>query len=288
MNEEAKEEKVMAMDKNPLPNKKVKIVPVIREGGWLPKDHAAAFLHEDATRKYLVPLAGKNRVHNILSRDERIYLENVLARDLNPNLDPKDNYWMNTSVPLKDEILVLDLSDPYDFIKYKIIESNKNEISPSWEERLNKGTYKFAICDVEYEANARAAKSKIKRDAYKKFAEICQTRTKMADFLTLYYQDKPGKRVPEDATHEMLESEIDQILEGDLTGFNSVSQDKEYDNKVFIVKAMLKKAIEKRNGTYMTPEGNILAHNDDDMIAWIKNPLNNEELIKIENRVNAL
>ena len=75
----------------------------------------------------------------------------------------------------------------------------------------------------------------------------------------MFFQSKPGKRVPEDASAAWLEGEISDLIENNLNEFLTVAEDKEYHNKVFIYNAVAKKAIIRREGRYLTPEGELIA-----------------------------
>ena len=58
-----------------------------------------------------------------------------------------DNYWENNMVRLTKQDNILDLSDPEQYIKYKILLANKNFIAPSLEILTDypKATYQFVI-----------------------------------------------------------------------------------------------------------------------------------------------
>ena len=281
----SKKMEVKVENKFTLPNIKVKVVPIRREGAWLPKDHSASFLFGESSIKYQVPLIGKDRLATVLSKEEREVLEPIIARDLNPALPMKTNFWAKRAVKLLDETRILDLSDAHDYIDYKILQLQKNAIAPSYSERFLKGTYKFALADIQFEENSKAKKASAKSNAYKLFAKLTESKQKAADFLSLFFQSKPGKRVPEDASAAWLEGEISDLIENNLNEFLTVAEDKEYHNKVFIYNAVAKKAIIRREGRYLTPEGELIASNIDDMILWIKDTMNNEEVFKIEARI---
>ena len=109
------------------------------------KNHViAGGLMSKAVRKFCTPLMRNGSIANILSNDEKEYLESITGL----NLSVYGDFWNTFRVALhkEDANNRLDLSNPMDFISYKILESLKNEISPDWKSRNSKQTYQFAIC----------------------------------------------------------------------------------------------------------------------------------------------
>ena len=94
-NEEVKTEIKAVKVPFTLPNRKVKVVPIKRQGQWLNSlhpDHEAGFLVSGAAKKYMAPLAAKDKIANPLNPEEQAYLEKVIARDLNPYKKFEENY----------------------------------------------------------------------------------------------------------------------------------------------------------------------------------------------------
>ncbi len=283
MNEEVKEQKKQMEFK--LPNKKVKVTPVRRKGNWLPPSHAASFLFGSASIKYGTPIIAKDRPVKVLTNEEEAFLSKALDRNLSVYLKKEDNYWLKHQVKLKDEVKILDLSDPQDYLDYKLLLANKDEIAPTGADKYKKGTYRFCISDLEFEDNSKALSLENKLEAYSFISKLFKEGTQgMIDFLSTYYFGKPGKRVPENATSAWLKSELDRIVENDLNGFLSISKDGDYDIKLLITKALSKRIVEKDNSRY-TLNGQLIATNLDDLVIWFKEDKNSEEVVKIEAKV---
>lgn len=271
-----------------LPNKKVKVVPVRRKGGWLNElhpDHEANFLVANAKIKYAAPTIGRGRVANPLTPEERAYLEKELDEDLNP-LKKDNNFWTKRFAILDRGIRVLDLSNPLDYIDYKILLMQKDFVAPSGEKKFAKGTYKFFIDDLEYEDRTKFKAATAKKEAYKFFGKLEEKgKTALVDFLTVYYKHKPGKRADSTMSLEKLVSTIDGIIDNDVDDFLTVATNAEYDNKVFITKALKVKAILVEEGKYYLPEGALIATSESDLIAWLKDGNNSEEYLQIKLRI---
>lgn len=282
------EEKTM-IEKKPftLPNKKVKITPIIRKGGIVPPSHEAAHLFGTSSYRFFAPIISKDRVAKVLTEEEEAYLSKVLKRDLSEFKEPKENYWMKHGVRIYKQVKVLNLADPQDYVDYKILLLQKDIIAPTGADKYKKGTYKFVISDLDYEDNNRSKTLENKQKAYKFSSKLSDGgKEKMGDFLSAYYFGKPGKRVPDNAQLNWLASEIDRIIESDLLGFLAISEDPDYDLKLTITKAINRGVLNKDKNRIMLPEGGLIATNMDDLLLWFKDPVNSEEVTKIEMKVS--
>lgn len=276
-----------------LPQKTVMIVPVRRKGGWLPDGHAAAFLHNQAYWEY--PVARDQRTGQLkdpLTKEEREYFESSLSgMALKPDdmsiYKKVDNYWENFKVKLRDEVRVLNLANPKEYLMYKVLLTNENTIAKCAEDKFKKGTYKWAIVEEGYQNEERVQSASNKKDAYKFFGKIDTSVTKMKEFLDLYYTLKPGgKTVPPNATQEFLIAEIEKIIEGDLTAFLNIAKDKDYDKKTLLVSALKARAVTRKGMNFTTTEGTVMGANMQEAIAFMDNPSHSDEVIKIKARID--
>ena len=107
-----------------LKNEKVTIKFVPREGGLVndPKHILYGGLGVNSKRRFVVPVLQSGTYVNVLTNSEKDYLEYVMGLPENSmSVYPKkDNFWSNRGITLTKEKYTLDLSDPDDYIKYKI------------------------------------------------------------------------------------------------------------------------------------------------------------------------
>ena len=275
-----------------LPDKKVMVVPVRRKGQWLPEGHAAAFLHGQSYWEYPVKREQKTGILiDPLTDAERKFFESVesnMALDTGDLSKRDQNYWTDFKVRLRNEVKVLDLSKPEEYIIYKVLLTNDGTIAPSEAEKFGKGTYKFAIVEEGYQNIEKVKSAGSKMEAYKFFGKIESSPTKMKEFLNVYYTQKPGgKSVPSNAKQEFLIAEIEKVIEVDLSGFLTLANDKEFEKKVLIYSGLKFKAILREGMNYKTPEGTIMGVNLQEAIAFLDNPSNSDEVIRIKGRIET-
>ena len=98
-----------------LPNRKVKIVPLKRKRGLLPKSHEASFLFKESYYEVCVPIDERGRMKDPLTPEERAFFESSSSgMDFDSNelsVTREKNYYTKkkAKVRLKNEVTYLDL-----------------------------------------------------------------------------------------------------------------------------------------------------------------------------------
>lgn len=283
---------IMEEIKSVLQDKKVLVSPIKRKGSFVPAGHENEFLFKHSTYKIGVPRQGRNgELVDPLTAEERKFFESkksglsLEAGDLSI-YKKDDNFWRNFIVTLDKSVMQLDLSNPMDYIRWKVLLVNRDLIAPSEAEAFGKGTYKFKITEEGAMEEAKAKKALSTKDAYMAFGKIADSATKMRNFLNVYFfTRKGGKAIAPNASLEFLVGETEKVLEKDVKGFVDTLGDKSYDTKVLIYQALKARAITREGLVYKTTEGEPLGDNLEEAIAYFDNPVNNEEIFKIKARI---
>ena len=125
---------------NCLRNEKITIRHINKQTGLVtdPKHVLYGGMAENAKKTYTVPMLRSGLFCDILTKDEKDYLEYVMG--LEPNAlsiyNKTDNFWSTanpkgiSTVTLMKQDNQLDLSNPTDYIKYKILLADKDRIDP--------------------------------------------------------------------------------------------------------------------------------------------------------------
>jgi len=291
-----------------LPNVKIIVKPILREGLWLDKGHSGNWQYDNCYFGITVPIdKNTGKLKEVLTPEERAYFED--RKRSNMDFEPgalmsskkEKNFWINYTVQIqKPEAIVkeesvlfeLNLSDPYDYLKYAVLRANMSPlggaVAPSWAERYNSGTYKIALVKDEETLTDIVNRSSKKKEAYKFVSTLEKSTEEMWDFISVYWlASRNYKRPPEDSSKEFYIAELEKIIETDLDGFVSVVHDK--DN--YIYKLLIHKAVKLNivaysisNG-FVTMEGVPLGLTLGDAVSFLKNPKNQEHFIRIDNYV---
>jgi hypothetical protein len=246
-----------------LRKEKFKIVPVKRKGGWVPEFHDSAFMNDGSKIGIVVPVLPGNILKEPLVIDgKKMEAEDrkTLAIELGLetaeifNVYSPKNFWRGRTVNLNRNGLHLDCSRVEHFIDYLILASDSDRISPTWDERFDKGTYKFAIVGEGQEIVEKVTRTEDMKQAYKAFGRMDSSADKMKDFLFVYYlHKKKAKRPPRDASVDWLKAEIQKIIDEDLTLFLEITSDSGYDTKLLITKSVDSGALTRERHQYFIP-----------------------------------
>ena len=115
-----------------LRNERVIVRYIPKEGGLVsnPKHILYGGMAENAIKYFTIPQLESGRLVNVLTDDEKEFLEYVMGLEYNALsiYKKENNYWSNRQVRLLKQDNILDLSDPEQYIKYKILLANKEDI----------------------------------------------------------------------------------------------------------------------------------------------------------------
>lgn len=267
-----------------LPNKQIKIVPIKKATAFIPNPkHQASFLAPNAKNQVCVFRNRNGQFVNVLNNEEKVFFEDLLQRDLSI-YNKEDNYWLQYKEELGKEIETLDLSNPMDYMKYKVVLSLPF-VAENEEVSKRKATYKYYISDVSEEAHKASLEASLEVEAWALFKDLMHDRTKMINYLKIEH----NKKVDEVSTSdEFLISEIKKIIKKDsksLRNFVAAITDKDFDLKVMIEKAISIGALERIRNRYYLPEGDNIAADTQQMIDYLKDGKNQDVFMKIESRI---
>ena len=275
----------------------VKVEPIKRSSDWLPAESDSVFMNTGAKIEYVVPRLQRSGQLldplGDLSNEDKEKIARELgfksADDLNINKKEKENFWINRAVFVDKNGKFLDLSNIGDFISYKILEVNLETIAPSFTERYEKGTYKFALVFEEEEDKLKNTKVDAKKEAYMLFGKIDGSAKKMSDFLWIYYlTDKEAKRLPNNPSVDYLRGEIGRVIEERTGTFLSIMTDTDFESKVLIQKSINNGFIH-REGHSFTIFGEPTSKNTlEGLISYLKDERNNNIRLSLIGKLEAL
>jgi len=287
------------MSTKELEGKKIKVEPIVREGSWLQniaKNHDGAFMFSGTWGYYTVPQAPDGKLVNVLkdTAEEVVsWLEKELGIEkggLSPFRMKKQNFWASNKlarVKLNKDGLNLDLTNPYDYIKYLVLKSNYEMIAPSWNERHNKGTYKFAFVDKDMVIKEGSKKAETLKNCYIQFGKIEDNISKLSGVLRIYsVLTKSPNRVPKNTTKDFLHSEVNKLIETNPRLFLEIVDDKDFAIKSDIAAAIdLGYVIKVGKAKYQFKDMIDDTFTYDEMISYLKMPENSERYMVLKSEI---
>ena len=256
-----KEEKTVEKVKvNPLRNEEVMVRFVPRKMGneMDQKGHVMeGGLADGAGITLCVPvLRSTGKYKNVLTNDEKDYLEEALGLEFNALSVYKtdNNYWDNYFVRLTKEGLRLRLSDPEDYIKYKVLLANNDIVAPSVEELQDrpKYTYRYVLVRTADETKLENARMDATMASYKEFGKIDND----FDTMRILVELMDGRPYDINSPAEIFRSRINQLIQKDARAFLRQIQDPLLHTKVILRRATELGKVSKRGDFYYLKSDN--------------------------------
>lgn len=243
----------------------------------------------DAARWLTIPRQRNGQLVDILTKNEKAFLEEVMGLDFNALsiYKKKDNYWSNYLVKLRKQDNFLDLSVPEDYIKYKVLLANTDIIAPSLDalQEKPKATYEFVILHKNEEAKAARKKVNYTIESYKMLGKIGED----ADKLRIILETATGKPYAAKTSIDEYDNDIDKLIKADSKLFLKIASDELLDTKILLRKAVECGIVNLRNGLFFTEQGHPMCEKGNATLSVAAQYLNlakNQELkLSLETRV---
>ena len=243
---------------NCLRNEKVIVRFISRARGMITDPRHILFggMATGSKMRITTPLLRSGLFADVLTKDEKKFLEYKLG--LEPNAlsvhNRNNNFWSDANeqgigrVELIKGDNPLDLSNPIDYIKYKILLANKDQIAPSIQALQDKpkATYRFVIINEGDSAKAANTRVTRKAQAYMEFGKVNEDKDKMRVIV----ETLDGRPTAPNSKVEYLQGKIGELIESNTKLFLQVVSDPLLDNKVLIKKAIEAGVIVNR-GNYL-------------------------------------
>lgn len=172
---------------------------------------------------------------NVLTNDEKDYLEEALGLDYNAlSIYGKNgvNYWDTCKIQLTKEGLHLDLSDPEQYIKYKVLLANTDKIAPSVEvlQERPEVTFRYVIVREVEESRLENAKMDAIMQSYTEFRKIAED----LDTLRVLLEIMDGRPYGPGQAKSFLHARVNQLIQADAREFLRQVTDPLLHSKVII------------------------------------------------------
>lgn len=243
---------------NCLRNERVIIRHIPKESGMVtnPKHILFGGMAENAVRTFVVPRLSSGMFVNILTDSEKAFLEEVMGLEYNALSIYKkvDNFWDDSNengisrVRLTKQDNYLNLADPEDYIRYKILLANKDYIAPSLQvlQDSPKATYQFVIISEGDETKSAKDNMSATMKCYKEFGKIEND----INTLRVIVETIDGRPTAPTAKLEFLQGRINTLIQADSKIFLRVITDPMLSTKVLIKRAIEAGLISNR-GNYL-------------------------------------
>ena len=241
-----------------LRNEKIKVRFIKRNNG-MPDNHVlSGGMAEGSKMTLVVPRLNTGTFVNVLTDAEKSFLEEYMGLEYNAlsiyKKPDDENFWNDANANGINKVVLIkgdnyfDLSNPQDYIKYKILLANKNIICPSLTalKETPKATYRFVIIAEGEESKQAKTNMNNTMLCYKEYGKIEEN----MDLLRMIVETLDGRPTAPTVKLEFLQNKCNTLIQNDPKKFLSVITD-----PLLSTKALIKLSIE--NGS-IANRGNYL------------------------------
>lgn len=231
---------------NCLRKEKVIVRHIPKQTGLVtnPKHVLYGGMSENATKTFVVPRLSSGNFVNVLTDSEKSYLEEIMGLEYNALSVYKkvDNFWDDgnemgiSKVRLTKQDNYLDLSNPEDYIKYKILLANKDYIAPSLRdlEDAPKATYQFVIIAEGEENKSATDNMSNTMKCYKEYGKIEDD----INTLRVIIETIEGRPTAPNVKLDAIKSKVNNLIQANSKLFLKVITDPLLPTKVLIKKSI--------------------------------------------------
>lgn len=205
---------------------------------------------ETASRTFTVPMLRSGALMNVLSDSEKDFLEDYMGLEQNALSVylKKDNYWRNYFVRLTKTDSYLNLAIPEDYIKYKVLLSNKDYICPDLQTLSDRRrvTYEFVLINEGDEVRQTSQTMSVSMEASVELGKILENKS-VLKFVTEVLSNKP---ISKQSKIDFIQAQAFKEMQANPKLFLSVVKDPYLKTKVLISECLDAGILRKRNDFY--------------------------------------
>lgn len=279
-----------------LRNERVIVRHVPKQTGIVtdPKHPLYGGMSERTVRIFVTPRLANGKLANILTDAEKEYLEYAMGLDYNALsiYKTQNNFWTDPNnrganqVRLRKQDNYLDLSDPAQYIKYKILLANKDVIAASRQvlEDTPKPSYQFVIISEGEDVKADKVKMNTAMQCMKEYGKI----EKDADTLRVIIEAVDGRPTAPTSSLDFLQTKAYDLIQANGKLFLNVITDPLLPTKVLIKKSIEAGNISNRGGMLYLMKDNtpLCDHNQEPTLniaaTWLNQPKHQEVKFALE------
>jgi len=273
-----------------LPNEVVTVKFIPRKKGMASEvqdNHViAGGMMDRAVKRFFAPLKRTGGIANVLTNEEKDYLESVTGQ----NLSVYGDFWTTFSVRLykSDTRNKFDLSDPMGYISIKLLEACEDDIAPNWASRNHRTSYQFAITRDSEITNEKKKSLDVKKEAFKAYGRIEHDRLQLLMVLKLL----TNKPISNESDIEWIQGQLEEYLDRQPSEFIKIVNNPSFETMALIQRGIEAKVISKKGNKYITVDGLELAEPGEapvyqNVLKFLENDKNQDIRSLIEAKIDS-
>lgn len=252
---------------------------------------------ETSHKVFVVPKLSNGTYAQVLTPSESSYLERAMGLgDGALSVHRKEgNFWSSGNpaavVTLGKFDTMLDLSEPGDYIKYKVLLANTERVCPDVKtlEERPKASYEFVLIKSEDEMDDKKTKMTNLMECYRIYGKFEEDADRLRCIIELINQ----KPLASGTKLSWLQTTCNDIIQAQPKMFLKVAKDPLLDTKVFIKKCVVAGLISNRGGMmYLRKDNQPLCNGGEEPTLavasrWLNEPQHQELKLTLEANLNG-
>lgn len=243
-----------------LRNEKIEVRSIERPTGMVSNKNHILYggMAEGSKHYFVVPKLNTGTFVNILTDSEKNFLEEYMGLEYNAlsiyKKPDSENFWNDANPNGINKVMLtkgknyFDLSNPQEYIKYKILLANKNIICPSLTalRETPKATYKFVIVSEGEESKQAKSNMTYTMQCYKEYGKVEDN----FDTLRTIVETLDGRPTSSTVKLEFLQNKCNTLIQSDPKKFLSVITDPLLSTKT-LIKLAIEEGLIANRGNYL-------------------------------------
>ena len=223
------------------------------------------------------------------SQEEREALEKMLNLEEGGLSEHENEFWDRCYVMLKKADVTLDLAQPMDYIRYKILLQYPDLVAPSYKGRNRVASIKYYMVREDEINIERSKEADVKAEAYAKYYQISQEKEDMLDVLLAINK----KITLNSCKTEWLKTTLMEMVESNPKNFLDIVKDKDFKYKALLGALVNNGLVVLKHGLYITIDGIALAADNEqatyeNAINFLKDKKNQPVVLPLKDRLQTL
>nr|DAY07074.1 MAG TPA: hypothetical protein [Crassvirales sp.] len=283
----------MSDTKFELPKSKVTVKFLFKEIPGIDKDHVLYGGKLDGTMDRLCAKMSPHDIQSVVSpfdsQEEREALEKMLNLEEGGLSEHENEFWDRCFVMLKKADVTLDLAQPMDYIRYKILLQYPDLVAPSYKGRNRVASIKYYMVREDEINIERSKEADVKAEAYAKYYQISQEKEDMLDVLLAINK----KITLNSCKTEWLKTTLMEMVESNPKNFLEIVKDKDFKYKALLGALVNNGLVVLKHGLYITIDGIALAADNEqatyeNAINFLKDKKNQPVVLPLKDRLQTL
>ena len=277
-----------------LPEETVLVKPNYENPGWVKNPRHAAYFKLEGCYDNLTIAQNRDssgKLKNPLTNAEKAFLAQALDLDEKElSIYTKGSYLRGIYVKLGKDPVKFNLSDPEDYLRYKILLTNTDLVAKSIKDKKTKATYKYYIERQSDVAEVNKEKADINKIVWKEYGKMEDDRKKLIGFLKVHARvlNKPVIKIDSSTKIDFIQGKVSEVIESDIKKAYEILNNPSFDTILFISNGLeVGELVQEGTKYFLRGKQDLVGKTLAEAIQFFEAPINQETRLLIEETIKT-